>query len=332
MDFAELATMASAHGDARAIQTALKLGLFEALQEGALGEADLARKIGAQTRTTAILGNAMVALGLLEKTAGRFALAAVARRFLVESSVEYLGAMVLFDEALWDLWGRLDQAVLSGRPVRTPDMFQGRPEETARFIRAMDSLVRARGDARYLVEHLDLSAVASIGDVGGGAGTYVAAFARRWPKLRAAIYDLPATLEVAGVLLSEREPEVCERIDLVAVDYVKDEIPGPNDALFVSNVIHGEVEETNAELMRKCFRALSPGGLLVVKDHIMNDELTAPRAGAVFSLYLLLATPGRNYSASEVRAWVRAAGFATVDERPLPSPPFTSSLILARKP
>jgi SAM-dependent methyltransferase len=331
MDFAELAALASAHAEARAIQTALKLGLFEALKDGALGEEDLARKIPADRRATAILGNALVALGVLEKQAASFALGAVARRFLVESSPDYVGAMVLFDEALWGLWERLDQAILSGRPVRPPDSFQAKPEETARFIRAMDSLVRARGDARYLAEQLDLSGVATIGDVGGGPGTYMAAFARRWPRLRAAIYDLPATLDVARAVLSEREPDLGGRIDLVAVNYIEDEIPGPNHALFLSNVIHSEDEQTNAELMRKCFRALSRGGLLVIKDHIMNDQLTAPRAGAVFSLHLLLATGGRNYSAGEVCAWVRAAGFGAIEEHPLPSPPFTSSLVIARK-
>ncbi len=324
--------MASAHAEARAIQTALKLRLFESLKDGELEEQGLARKLGTEPRATGLLANALVALGLLAKHGGRFALAETARRFLLEASDEYLGGMILFEEALWEVWGRLASSIQSGQPARTPDMFQARPAETARFIRAMDSLVRARGDARHLAESLDLSAMARIGDVGGGPGTYMAAFLRRWPNLRAAIYDLPATLEVARRILGERERGLSGRIDLVAVDYLKDEIPGPNDVLFLCNVIHSETEETNAELVKKCFRALASGGRLLIKDHIMNPDLTGPRAGAVFSLHLLLLTRGRNYSFDELSEGLRRAGFGAIEERQLPSPPFISSLVIARKP
>jgi SAM-dependent methyltransferase len=324
--------MASGHAEARAIQTGLKLGFFEAVKDGALDAKALARKLGTDPRANEILANALAALGLFTKNGGRFALTDASRRFLIESSDEYLGAMILFDETLWGLWERLEDSIREGTPVRTPDMFQNTPEDTSRFIRAMDSLVRARGDARYLAENLDLSGVTKIGDVGGGPGTYMAAFVRKWPHLHAAVYDLPATLEVARRILEKRERQVSGRIELVAVDYLRDEIPRPNDALFLSNVIHGETEETNAELMKKCFRALAPGGLLFVKDHIMNADLTEPRAGAVFSLHLLLFTGGRDYSFEEVAMWLRAAGFGTIEQRLLPDPPFTSSLVSARKP
>jgi hypothetical protein len=83
--------------------------------------------------------------------------------------------------------------------------------------------------------------------------------------------------------------------------------------------------------MRKCFRALAPHGILMIKDHIMNAALTEPAAGAVFSLYLLLTTRGRDYSFEEVSGWLREAGFPDIRLEPLPSPPFTSSMVLARK-
>jgi SAM-dependent methyltransferase len=211
-------------------------------------------------------------------------------------------------------------------------MFQSRPEETERFIRAMDSLTRARGDPTYVADRLDLSRVSMIADIGGGPGTYAAAMLRRWPRLRAAIYDLPATLEVARRILAEREPAALARIDLVRVDYLYDEIPGPCGALFMSNIIHNENETANAELFRKCFRALEPGGMMIIKDHIMNADLTEPRPGAIFALYLLLATRGRDYSFDEVSRWLDDAGFVDISHEALPSPPFTSSMVIARKP
>jgi SAM-dependent methyltransferase len=332
MDFAELAALASGHAEARAIQTALKLEIFDMLERAPLDEAALATAISANRRATGLIANAMVALGLLDKRGGRYSLNDATRRYLLRSSGEYLGGLILFDEAIFETWTHLEQTVRTGAPARATDMFQSRPAETERFIRAMDSLTRARGDPAYVAGRLDLSKVSMVADIGGGPGTYTVALLRRWPHLRAAIYDLPATLEVARNILAECEPTALARIDLVRVDYLYDEIPGPCGALFMSNIIHSEDETDNAQLVRKCFRALEPGGMLIIKDHIMNADLTEPRAGAIFALYLLMATRGRDYSFDEVSRWLRDAGFIDIRLEALPSPQFTSSMVVARKP
>ncbi|MBI3758959.1 MAG: hypothetical protein HY269_04300 [Deltaproteobacteria bacterium] len=332
MDFSRIAGIAGGHAEARGVQIALKLGLFERLSDDALPADALAAAIGGDSRATAILANALTAIGLLHKIDGRFHLDDSARRFLVESSPEYLGGMILFDAALWDEWGRLEDSIRSGAPARTPDMFQSSPAATARFIRAMDSLVRARGDDRWTAEHLDLGSARTIADLGGGPGTYLVEFLRHHPNLRGALWDLPATLKVALEILNERSPALLPRIDLRPVDYLAGELPGPIDAIFMSNIIHSENEPVNEALMAKCFRALNPGGLIAVKDHIMNRELTEPAAGAVFSLYLLLTTRGRDYSFDETAGWLNSAGFTDIKMTTLPSPPFTSSIVTARKP
>jgi len=332
MDFAELAALASGHAEARAIQTALKLGIFDMLEPAPLDDTELAAAISANRRATALIANAMVSLDLLDKRANRYTLTDVSRRYLLRSSPEYLGGLILFDEAIFQIWTNLEQTIRSGLPARPTDMFQSRPAETERFIRAMDSLTRARGDAAYVADRLDLSKVSMVADLGGGPGTYVVAMLHRWPHLRAAIYDLPATLEVSRKILAEREPAALERIRLVRVDYLYDEIPGPCGALFMSNIIHNEDETDNAQLFRKCFRALEPGGLVIIKDHIMNAELTQPTPGAIFALYLLLTTRGRDYSFDEVSRWLSDAGFVEIRHEALPSPPFTSSMVIARKP
>src|SRR5260221_12047513 len=100
----------------------------------------------------------------------------------------------------------------------------------------------------------------------------------------------------------------------------------------MSNIIHNEDETDNAQLFRKCFRALEPGGLMIIKDHIMNAELTEPRAGAIFALYLLMATRGRDYSFDEVSRWLRDAGCIDIRHQGLPIPPCTCSMVIARRP
>jgi 3-hydroxy-5-methyl-1-naphthoate 3-O-methyltransferase len=332
IDFTRLMAMAGGHAEARAIQTALKLGLFEALHPDERDADALAATIHCERRATMLLANAMVALGLLRNSGGQYALTDAARRFLLESSPEYLGGMILFDEALWSIWGKLDESIRDGQPARSLDMFQSHPDETRRFIRAMDSLVRARGDAVWTTQALDLSWAQTVADLGGGPGTYLIELLRRWPHLRGILFDLPATLEVTRRINNERGGTLQERLTLHELDYNRSEIPGPLDAIFMSNIIHSEDEAANTALLAKCFRALAPGGLLVIKDHIMNAGLTAPAAGAVFSLYLLLTTRGRDYSFEEVAEWMQSAGFTDIRLQALPSPPFSSSIVMARKP
>jgi hypothetical protein len=122
-----------------------------------------------------------------------------------------------------------------------------------------------------------------------------------------------------------------DRIDLHELDYNRHDIPGPLDAIFMSNIIHSEDEAANQALIAKSFRALRAGGMLIIKDHVMDTALVNPPAGAVFSLYLLLTTRGRDYSFDEVGEWMRAAGFTDIAIEMLPSPPFSSSLVLAHK-
>jgi SAM-dependent methyltransferase len=324
-------SLAGSHAEARAIQVALKLRLFEVLEHGEREANSIAAALRCDRRATMLLANALVALDLLYKKDGRYGLTDSSRRLLTESSPEYLGGMILFDEALWATWEKLEDSIRTGAPARTPDMFQSRPEETARFIGAMDSLVRARGDARWTADHIDLSFARTMVDLGGGPGTYLIEFLRRWANLRGAVYDLRATLKVTRGIINERAAWALNRVELREIDYNSSELPGPIDAIFMSNIIHSEDESTNAALMAKCFRALAPGGLIAVKDHIMNGELTAPATGAVFALYLLLTTRGRDYSFDEVAQWLRAAGFAEIQVETLPSPPFTSSIVLGRK-
>jgi SAM-dependent methyltransferase len=332
IDFTRLMAMAGGHAEARAIQTALKLGLFEALHLDERDADALAATIHCERRATMLLANAMVALDLLRKSDGQYALTDTARRFLLENSPEYLGGMILFDEALWSIWGKLDESIRDGQPARIPDMYQSHPDETHRFIRAMDSLVRARGDAVWTAQALDLSWAQTVADLGGGPGTYLIELLRRWPHLRGILFDLPATLEVTRRIVNGRGGTPQERLTLHELDYNRSEIPGPLDVIFMSNIIHSEDEAANTALLAKCFRALAPGGLLVIKDHIMNAGLTAPAAGAVFSLYLLLVTRGRDYCFEEVAEWMRSAGFTDIRLQALPSPPFSSSIVMARKP
>jgi hypothetical protein len=83
-------------------------------------------------------------------------------------------------------------------------------------------------------------------------------------------------------------------------------------------------------MFRKSFAALNPGGRIVMRDFILEDDKTAPRHAAVFSLNMLVGTPrGSNHSCGEYKEWLEQSGFAGVHHVELSTP---ASLMIGTKP
>jgi SAM-dependent methyltransferase len=328
--FSALAKLASGHAEARIIQTAVQLGIFDAIEDRAIDAATIAANLNLEPRATELLLNALAALKLTKKSADRFSLTRVSSRYLRRASPEYLGGMILFDASLWHCWEHLSDAVRTGKPVRPADMYQEDPEETGVFISAMDSLVKARGDAEIVADRYPWDTVEDLLDIGSGPATYPIFLCREYPHLRATIFDLPKTLQITeGYAI---KAGLNDRLRLVAGDYRKDEICGSYDVVFLSNIIHAESYEQNQSLMNKLYPVVTPGGHIIVKDHILERNRTAPPVGAIFSLLMLLTTlSGRCYGFDEVKSWMENAGFTDVAQMALPTP-LNSALVLGRRP
>ncbi|HSE91400.1 MAG TPA: methyltransferase [Candidatus Binatia bacterium] len=329
MEFSDLTRLASGHVEARIVQAAVQLGIFDCIGSQSMAAHSVASALGLHARATELLLNALAALELLQKRDNRYSLAPVATKHLLRTSTQYLGGMICFDSSLWSCWEKLPEAIRSGQPVRPPNMYQDDPAQTETFITAMDSLVKARGDAEVIANIIDWSGIAELLDVGSGPGTYPIELCRRFPRLRATIFDLPGTLRITERYV--REVGMMERIRLIAGDYRNDPIPGVYDSVFLSNIIHGEGEPDNALLVHRLVANLRPGGRLVIKDHILDDSGRTPPVGAIFSLQMLLTTEsGRCYSFNEIKSWMEQAGLSKVQEIDLAAP-LTSSLVIGTK-
>src|SRR5215510_14892078 len=329
MNFTEVMRLAGGHVEARLTQTALELAIFDALEDSAATAEVVAKRLKLEPKATELLLNALTALELLHKGKEHFSLNEIAAKYLLKSSPQYVGAMIRFESELWACWEKLPEAIRSGQPVRPPNMYQEEPTETEIFIKAMDSLVKTRGDAEVIANAIDWSEVTEVLDVGSGPATYPIMLCQRFPNLHAKIFDLPGTLVLTRSFV--RRAGMQDRIELIAGDYRKDPIPGRYDLVFLSNIIHGEGEHDNAALVRKLASSLKLGGRLVVKDHILDDSRTTPPVGAIFSLLMLLTTEsGRCYSFSEIKSWMEHASLSRVQRLDLPKP-LTSSLVIGVK-
>lgn len=328
MDFTYLDNLNGSYAESRILQAAVELKIFDTIGEKAMVSEEVAGTLNTDKRGTELLLNALAALNLLKKENHIFTLTDLSKKYLLASSMTCYSGVIKFESAMWNKWEKLAESVRSGKPVRPPDMYQANKEETECFIMAMHHLVSARGDADYIADKLNIADIHSILDIGSGPGTYPIALCRKNPKISATIFDLPGTLEITKRVIEKEGLE--DRIELIAGDYNKDLLPEGYDVVFLSNIIHSEDEETNKGLMKKVYHSLNPGGRIIIKDHIMDEGLTKPAGGAIFSIYMLLTTKGRDYGYHEVHGWLKNAGFTGVAVEELP-PPMTSSLVIGSK-
>ena len=103
------------------------------------------------------------------------------------------------------------------------------------------------------------------------------------------------------------------RVELIAGDFYHDDLPGGCDLALLSAIIHQNSPEQNLELYRKAYRALDPGGMLLIRDHIMDESRTWPPEGAMFAINMLVNTRGGDtYTFQEVEQGLKEAGFTNV--------------------
>jgi predicted O-methyltransferase YrrM len=174
------------------------------------------------------------------------------------------------------------------------------------FWEAMHSL--STFTARALAEAVDFSAFRRLLDVGGGSGAVDIELCRRYPHLRATVYDLPFVTEIATGKIAEAG--LGDRIATTGGDFFADmAFPSGHDVVLLSMILHDWGEARNREILRKCHAALPSGGAVIVSELLVNDEKSGPAPAALMSLNMLIETERRNYTPAEYAAWLDEAGF-----------------------
>ena len=305
-------------GSGAALGVAVRLGLFTALAVGRGSAAQLARFLGADEAALEVLANALVAIGLLEKDASRYANGELAATCLVAGTT-YLGDRVIAGRPR-GAEARLLRAVRDG-PRAAPSVPAALPSALGRALYRDAQVLGPR-----LADAVDVSGRRLLLDVGGGFGGYAAAFCDACPELHATVLDLPGVVREGRRLAASTG--AAPRVRFVEGDFLRDPLPRGSDVVLASDILHGQRPSDAARLVRRLGDALEPGGLLVLRDVLMDTERTGPRWAALFSLTLLASSASRCYAEDEVRGWLAEAGFVDVREAAVDSEPWDPNRVL----
>jgi precorrin-6B methylase 2 len=285
---------------------AAELDVFTILRSQPMEAARLASRLASDPRATAVLLDALVAMRLLYKREGVYEVPADVAALLAESGTHCILGMVRHQGNCLRRWGQLAKVTLTGRPVEGEVSVRGEKEDLASFIRAMHEI--SDPVASTLIDSLGPLKFNHLLDLGGGSGTWTIPFLRRYPTAKATIFDLPDVIPLAERLL--KNVGMADRVRLVPGSFYTDKLPGGADLAWVSAIVHQNSREQNQAMFGKVFAALVPGGRILIRDIVMDENRTSPPIGAFFAVNMLVGTPGGGtFTFSELGDDLATAGF-----------------------
>jgi demethylspheroidene O-methyltransferase len=161
--------------------------------------------------------------------------------------------------------------------------------------------------AADVLDAYDFSAHRCVMDVGGGEGAFVAAAAKKYPKLTFGLFDLPAVVELAETRLAAAG--VTGRVTFYDGNFCDGPLPGGADLISLVRVVHDHDDPVASRLMRAAHEALPPGGKLLIAEPMAGVKGAEQVAAAYFGFYLLAMGTGRARHPNELAALLVAAGF-----------------------
>lgn len=308
--------------------TTNELGIFNILSEREKTSTEVAQLCECSADYAERLLNACVAIGLLKKVNGRFQNLRLSETFLVKGKPQYMGHWLNLMSDWYTPWGRLREAIRSGKPVENPlEHLGGRSDYTRSFILAMHDY--AMGPGKEMANRLDLTGRRRLLDVGGGPGTHSVLLAQKYPELEAVVFDLPPVIKFAQEIISSYS--LSDRVTVQGGDYMVDNLGSGYDVALLSNILHQEDPETCKMILRKTYDALNKGGMLVIHAMFLNAEKDGPVWPTLHSLLLLLVYQGgRAYSLPETLDMLPEIGFVEPEVKRL-SLTNAETLVVAKK-
>ncbi len=295
-------------------------GVFERVGDAAVALPRLANLLGVSEANIERLCFSLSSMGLMTiDDDGIVRLSEIARRHLVQGGEGYLGHLVVHNTRpeLWSRWGSLtgELGLADTSPCNN---------DHEQFLAAMCDVAVA-GQARQLLDHIDLSGRQHLLDIGGALGDYAAEIVRSYPEIVADVLDLPQS---RGAALAHIETMgLGERLQFIAGDY-REALPGNDyDVVLLANILRGEKREDAEHLLESVYSCLRPGGVLLLYD--LFCDTPAGHSGLLAGFFGLHLPEAINPSSSQACEMLVSAGFVDVSVTPMESSIVANQLITA---
>src|SRR5215213_1105149 len=308
----------------KTLLSAVELGLFTLLADGALGAEALTSRLKLHPRSVRDFLDALVALGQLERHGMLYSNTPAGALFLDRRKPTYVGGMLEMANArLYPFWASLTEGLRNGEPQN--EAKQGRdlfdeiyksPGILADFLKAMTGL--SLGAAHAIADKFPWADHKSFADIGTAQGGLAVELARAHPHLNGIGFDLPLVRPHFDTYAAQHG--LSARLSFQGGDFFVDAMPTA-DILIMGHIMHDWSLEKKRMMIHKDYAALPYGGALIVYDPIIDDERRRNAFGLLMSLNMLIETrEGFDFTGADCIGWLTEAGFVETRIEPLVGP------------
>jgi precorrin-6B methylase 2 len=325
---------------AAALTVAVRHGIFDFIavhEPKGVPVADIIKEYKFSDRGTEALLLALEFLNLLERKGDRYILTPLSRQYLTSTATDSIRGLIDLEYEEFITPSTLDAALRSGRSqvyAATPDVWQHHEvdqERCVRFTAAMHAI--SAGPARAFVETLrqesnwglPTSLATSphhVLDVGGGSGCYALEWMRHAPVPNSIvdILETPSCAKVTEQYVAAARAAVTPNVvRVLSGDMFCEESYGEAASythVLLSQILHdwpldttptGDAGRSGKRLLALAWRALRPGGVLVVHEKLIHDADTA-----MVALDMLHWTTGQQFTEEMMRDLLESTGFVAL--------------------
>lgn len=300
----------------KTLLSAVEMGVFTELAKKPEDLETLRGRLGLHPRAAHDFFDTLTALGLLQRTAGKYSNTPAADFYLDRHKPSYVGGILeMANLRLYGHWSHLTEALRTGKQQNESkesgdgespfEALYADPARLKNFLAAMTGI--SRGANLAIARRIPWSQYRTFADVGTAQGDLAVQVAVANPHLQGIGFDLA---EVGPIFEEYAEQHGLNgRLRFVSGNFFEDAMPKA-DVITMGHILHDWSLDEKKRLLRKAYEAISPGGALVAYDSIIDDDRSKNAFGLMMSLNMLIETPGGfDYTGADCIAWMKEVGF-----------------------
>lgn len=316
-DDVDLDSVAYGFMASQALFSALELKIFDAI--AAKGEdgatiIDIKEACGIDAPRTQTLLTSLTAIKCLRRSeGGKYTLSPNTAQYMVTGTRHFYGDYLQYQigRQFYHTMGNLPEVMKTGKSPSYASWFSD-PAVAQTYTQAQHN--GSVATAKYLIKKkLQLGGISDMLDVGGGSGAFSYVFVGATPGLKSTVLELPEVCRTGNNIKKDQPPDVRERVNFVELDATSPDWPVSDTSFDVvlMSYISGSVPEPIIQaLYNNAYKALRPGGRLLVHDFMVDDNLEGPALGALWGLqHVTVNAGGLGLCPKEISDRTAAAGF-----------------------
>ena len=295
------------------LKTAMELDVFTTIANGHQHLEEIAHDTCCSVRGMRILLDALCPLGLLSKSAGRYALTPTAAAYLVRTAPTYCADIYL---TWFQSRERFADCVRTGKPAidltgpEAEDLWVSHATKYLLLWPELSEIARSRWEAAGVTEQTVPGA--HVLDVACGSGVKSFVLAQADPTVRVTVVDTPKVLAVTAQIAEAMG--VAAQVSYQAGDVVQMELGSEQfDIVLLGNILHFFPANQVQGILHKAHRALRFDGLVVIDDGVLDEERCQAEPVLLSAVEIVNSAPDAEfYTFSQYRELLEGVGFTQV--------------------